>query len=50
MQAKVTNFDLKHNICCRLDKILPKMKPFEDILEFIERSRIKKALTDKHKA
>ncbi|MFS7890720.1 hypothetical protein Hanom_Chr00s000126g01623411 [Helianthus anomalus] len=25
------------------------MKSFEDVLEFIEKSRIKKALTDKHK-
>ncbi|KAJ0777282.1 hypothetical protein HanRHA438_Chr02g0067681 [Helianthus annuus] len=26
------------------------MKPFEDILEFVARSHLKKALTDKHKA
>ncbi|MFS7912632.1 hypothetical protein Hanom_Chr02g00132211 [Helianthus anomalus] len=25
------------------------MKPFEDVLDFMDRSRIKKALTDKHR-
>ncbi|MFS7936320.1 hypothetical protein Hanom_Chr05g00414161 [Helianthus anomalus] len=34
---KSTNFNAKHNICCTLDKTLPKMKPFEDVLEFISR-------------
>ncbi|KAF5804577.1 hypothetical protein HanRHA438_Chr05g0208321 [Helianthus annuus] len=49
VQAKSSNFDDKHNICCTLDKTLPKMKPFEDVLEFIEKNWIRKALTDTHK-
>ncbi|KAM0005866.1 putative transcription factor/ chromatin remodeling BED-type(Zn) family [Helianthus debilis subsp. tardiflorus] len=45
-QPKATNFDPKHNICCVLDKESPKMKPFVEMVPFIERSRIKKAVTD----
>ncbi|MFS7936146.1 hypothetical protein Hanom_Chr05g00412011 [Helianthus anomalus] len=46
--ARSSNFDGKHNIYCTLDKTLPKLKSFEDVLEFIEKSRIRKALTDTH--
>ncbi|KAF5789479.1 putative transcription factor/ chromatin remodeling BED-type(Zn) family [Helianthus annuus] len=45
-QPTATNFDPKHNICCVLDKESPKMKPFVEMVPFIERSRIKKAVTD----
>ncbi|MFS7904865.1 hypothetical protein Hanom_Chr01g00041051 [Helianthus anomalus] len=49
MQAKSSNFDSTHNICCTLDKTLSKMKPFKKILDFIDRCRLKKALIDRHK-
>ncbi|KAJ0466719.1 hypothetical protein HanIR_Chr14g0675321 [Helianthus annuus] len=49
LQRKSTNFDARHNISCILDKSLPRMEPFKDVIDFIDRSRIKKALTDKHK-
>ncbi|MFS7946082.1 hypothetical protein Hanom_Chr06g00531841 [Helianthus anomalus] len=48
-QPKSTNIDARQNICCILDKSLQRMNPFKDIIIFINRSRIKKALTDKHK-
>ncbi|MFS7984015.1 hypothetical protein Hanom_Chr11g00981591 [Helianthus anomalus] len=50
VQAKTSNFDSKHNICCVLDKKLSKMESFKHILDFKDRIRIKKALTDQHKA
>ncbi|KAM0050113.1 hypothetical protein Hdeb2414_s0008g00293861 [Helianthus debilis subsp. tardiflorus] len=49
LQAKSSDFHNKRNICCVLDKKLPKMGPFEEILKFIEDNRIRKALTDQHK-
>ncbi|MFS7936134.1 hypothetical protein Hanom_Chr05g00411861 [Helianthus anomalus] len=39
VQARSSNFDDKHNICYTLDKTLPKLKSFEDVLEIIEKSR-----------
>ncbi|MFS7954024.1 hypothetical protein Hanom_Chr07g00625441 [Helianthus anomalus] len=48
-KAKLSNFDSSHNICCTLDKSLSKMKPFEEILDFIGRCQLKKALMDRHK-
>ncbi|KAF5803105.1 hypothetical protein HanRHA438_Chr06g0276681 [Helianthus annuus] len=49
LQAKSSNFDSRHNICCTLHKSLSKTKPFEEILDFIGRCQMKKVLTDKHK-
>ncbi|KAJ0750074.1 hypothetical protein HanLR1_Chr05g0177681 [Helianthus annuus] len=49
LQPKCTNFDARHNIFGTLDKSLPRMEPFKDMIDFIDRNRNKKALTDKHK-
>ncbi|MFS7979691.1 hypothetical protein Hanom_Chr10g00930681 [Helianthus anomalus] len=48
-QASIVQFDLSHNICCVYDETLPKMVVFKDILEFMERLPIQKALTDQYK-
>ncbi|MFS8007537.1 hypothetical protein Hanom_Chr14g01262181 [Helianthus anomalus] len=39
-------FDPLHNMCCVYDKTLSKMAGFKDILEFMERLPIQKALSD----
>ncbi|MFS7978459.1 hypothetical protein Hanom_Chr10g00915731 [Helianthus anomalus] len=39
-----------HNIFCVLDRSLPKIESFKGILDFMDRIRIQKALTDQHKA
>ncbi|MFS7997882.1 hypothetical protein Hanom_Chr12g01147211 [Helianthus anomalus] len=41
-------FDPLHNICCVYDKEIPKMAGFTEILEFMERLPIQKALTNQH--
>ncbi|KAF5788844.1 hypothetical protein HanRHA438_Chr09g0375411 [Helianthus annuus] len=46
--ATDVQFDPLHNICCVYDKKLPKMDAFKDILEFMERLPIQKALTNQH--
>ncbi|KAJ0504494.1 hypothetical protein HanLR1_Chr12g0437461 [Helianthus annuus] len=48
-KASNVQFDPSHNICCVYDETLPKMVMFKDILEFMERLPIKKALTNQHK-
>ncbi|MFS7918304.1 hypothetical protein Hanom_Chr03g00199411 [Helianthus anomalus] len=41
-------FDPLHNICCVYDEKLTKMAAFKEILEFMKRLPIQKALTDQH--
>ncbi|KAM0055911.1 hypothetical protein Hdeb2414_s0006g00211661 [Helianthus debilis subsp. tardiflorus] len=48
--ASNVQFDPSHNICCVYDEKLPKMVVFKEILEFMKRLPIQKALTDQHKA
>ncbi|KAJ0719862.1 hypothetical protein HanOQP8_Chr08g0294021 [Helianthus annuus] len=47
-QASIVEFDPSHNICCVYDEKLPKMAVFKDILEFMKRLPIQKALTNQH--
>ncbi|MFS7966692.1 hypothetical protein Hanom_Chr09g00776761 [Helianthus anomalus] len=47
--ASNVQFDLSHNICCVYDETLPKIVLIKDILEFMDRLPIQKALTDQHK-
>ncbi|MFS7891121.1 hypothetical protein Hanom_Chr00s000229g01629951 [Helianthus anomalus] len=47
--ASNVQFDPSHNICCVYDEKLPKMVVFKEILEFMKRLPIQKALTDQHK-
>ncbi|KAJ0752379.1 hypothetical protein HanPI659440_Chr09g0323661 [Helianthus annuus] len=49
--AKASNvvFEPSHNICCVYDETLPKMTVFKEILPFMRRLPIQKALTDQHK-
>ncbi|MFS7964141.1 hypothetical protein Hanom_Chr08g00746731 [Helianthus anomalus] len=47
-QASNVQFDPLHNICCVYDEKLPKMAVFKEILEFMKRIPIQKALTDQH--
>ncbi|MFS8008095.1 hypothetical protein Hanom_Chr14g01268721 [Helianthus anomalus] len=47
--ASIVEFDPSHNICCVYDEKLPKMDVFKDILEFMKRLPIQKALTNQHK-
>ncbi|KAF5821194.1 hypothetical protein HanXRQr2_Chr01g0011001 [Helianthus annuus] len=42
-------FDPSHNTCCVYDETLPKMAVFKDILEFMKRLPIQKALTNQHR-
>ncbi|KAJ0541341.1 hypothetical protein HanLR1_Chr09g0306781 [Helianthus annuus] len=42
-------FEPSHNICCVYDETLPKMTVFKEILPFMRRLPIQKALTDQHK-
>ncbi|MFS8026451.1 hypothetical protein Hanom_Chr16g01486851 [Helianthus anomalus] len=46
--ASIVEFDQSHNICCVYDEKLPKMAVFKDILEFMKRLPIQKALTNQH--
>ncbi|KAJ0782592.1 hypothetical protein HanPSC8_Chr01g0012011 [Helianthus annuus] len=46
--ASSVEFDPLHNICCVYDEKLPKMVVFKDILEFMKRLPIQKALTNQH--
>ncbi|MFS7948966.1 hypothetical protein Hanom_Chr06g00566011 [Helianthus anomalus] len=39
-------FDPQHNTCCVYDRKIPNMAEFTSILEFMERLKIQKALTD----
>ncbi|KAM0051014.1 putative methyltransferase [Helianthus debilis subsp. tardiflorus] len=48
-KASIVQFDPSHNICCVYDEKLPKMVMFKDILEFMKRLPIQKALTNQHK-
>ncbi|MFS7906665.1 hypothetical protein Hanom_Chr01g00061911 [Helianthus anomalus] len=48
--ASIVEFDPSHNICCVYDEDLPKMTVFKDILEFMKRIPIQKALTNQHRA
>ncbi|KAM0025869.1 hypothetical protein Hdeb2414_s0021g00579741 [Helianthus debilis subsp. tardiflorus] len=48
MFASIVQFDPLHNICCVYDEKLPKMAVFKDILEFMKRLPIQKALTNQH--
>ncbi|MFS7904621.1 hypothetical protein Hanom_Chr01g00038251 [Helianthus anomalus] len=48
-QASNMQFDSSHNICCVYDETLPKMTVFKEMLPFMERLPIQKALTDQHK-
>ncbi|KAJ0615875.1 hypothetical protein HanIR_Chr02g0084221 [Helianthus annuus] len=47
--ASIVEFDPSHNICCVYDETLPKMAVFKDILEFMKRLPIQKALTNQHR-
>ncbi|MFS7952272.1 hypothetical protein Hanom_Chr07g00605001 [Helianthus anomalus] len=47
-QASNVQFYPLHNICCVYDEKLPKMDVFNEILEFMKRLPIQKALTDQH--
>ncbi|MFS7977774.1 hypothetical protein Hanom_Chr10g00907911 [Helianthus anomalus] len=47
-QASNVQFDPLHNTCCVYDEKLPKMVVFKDILEFMKRLPIQKALTNQH--
>ncbi|MFS7998044.1 hypothetical protein Hanom_Chr12g01149061 [Helianthus anomalus] len=47
-QASNVQFDPLHNICCVYDEKLPKMVMFKEILEFMKRLPIQKALTNQH--
>ncbi|KAJ0935382.1 hypothetical protein HanRHA438_Chr03g0118711 [Helianthus annuus] len=49
-QASNVQFDPLHNTCCVYDEKLPKMADFKEILKFMERLPIQKALTDQHLA
>ncbi|KAF5817736.1 hypothetical protein HanXRQr2_Chr02g0056541 [Helianthus annuus] len=48
-EALNVEFDPSHNICCVYDEKLPKMDVFKDILEFMKRLPIQKALTNQHR-
>ncbi|MFS8018445.1 hypothetical protein Hanom_Chr15g01392131 [Helianthus anomalus] len=48
-QALIVEFDPSHNTCCVYDEKLPKMVVFKDILEFMKRLPIQKALTNQHR-
>ncbi|MFS7890126.1 hypothetical protein Hanom_Chr00s000007g01615131 [Helianthus anomalus] len=47
--ASIVEFDPSHNICCVYDEELPMMNVFKDILEFMKRLPIQKALTNQHR-
>ncbi|MFS7997538.1 hypothetical protein Hanom_Chr12g01142951 [Helianthus anomalus] len=47
-QASNVQLDPLHNICCVYGEKLPKMVVFKEILEFMKRLPIQKALTDQH--
>ncbi|MFS7962247.1 hypothetical protein Hanom_Chr08g00724411 [Helianthus anomalus] len=47
-QALIVEFDPSHNTSCVYDEKFPKMAVFKDILEFIKRLPIQKALTNQH--
>ncbi|MFS7987651.1 hypothetical protein Hanom_Chr11g01025401 [Helianthus anomalus] len=47
-QALNVEFDPSHNICCVYYETLPKMVVFKDILEFMKRLPIQKALTNQY--
>ncbi|MFS7996062.1 hypothetical protein Hanom_Chr12g01125421 [Helianthus anomalus] len=47
-QASIVEFDPSHNTCCVYDEKLPTMAVFKDILEFMKRLPIQKALTNQH--
>ncbi|MFS7909565.1 hypothetical protein Hanom_Chr02g00096051 [Helianthus anomalus] len=49
-QASNVEFEPSHNICCVYDEELSKIVVFKEILPFMNRLPIQKALTDKHKA
>ncbi|KAJ0951459.1 hypothetical protein HanPSC8_Chr02g0060291 [Helianthus annuus] len=49
-RASIVEFEQSHNICCVYDETLPKMTVFKEILSFMKRLPIQKALTDQHKA
>ncbi|KAJ0757354.1 hypothetical protein HanLR1_Chr04g0137761 [Helianthus annuus] len=46
--ASIVQFDPLHNICCVYDEKLLKMAAFKDILEFMKRLPIQKALPNQH--
>ncbi|MFS7912325.1 hypothetical protein Hanom_Chr02g00128671 [Helianthus anomalus] len=46
--ASIVEFDPSHNTCCVYDEKLPKMAVFNEILEFMKRLPIQKALTNQH--
>ncbi|MFS8024371.1 hypothetical protein Hanom_Chr16g01462451 [Helianthus anomalus] len=48
-QASNVLFEPSHNTCCVYDETLPKMVVFKDILPFMRRLPIQKALTNQHK-
>ncbi|MFS7906481.1 hypothetical protein Hanom_Chr01g00059711 [Helianthus anomalus] len=48
MNASIVEFDSLHNTCCVYDETLPKLVVFKDILEFMKRLPIQKALTNQH--
>ncbi|MFS7910404.1 hypothetical protein Hanom_Chr02g00105941 [Helianthus anomalus] len=47
-QASIVEFDPSHNSFCVYHEKLPKMAVFKDILEFMKRLPIQKALTNQH--
>ncbi|KAM0063684.1 hypothetical protein Hdeb2414_s0003g00093891 [Helianthus debilis subsp. tardiflorus] len=49
MLASIVEFEPSHNTCCVYDEKLPKMDVFKDILEFMKRLPIQKALTNQHR-
>ncbi|MFS7929973.1 hypothetical protein Hanom_Chr04g00338681 [Helianthus anomalus] len=48
--ASNVKFEPSHTTCCAYDETLPKMVVFKEILEFMKRLPIQKALTNQHKA
>ncbi|KAM0057740.1 hypothetical protein Hdeb2414_s0005g00161881 [Helianthus debilis subsp. tardiflorus] len=48
LSASNVQFDPLHNICCVYDEKLPKMAAFKEILEFMKRLPIQKALKNQH--
>ncbi|KAJ0785254.1 hypothetical protein HanOQP8_Chr02g0041071 [Helianthus annuus] len=47
--ASNVQFDPSHNICYVYDETLPKMVVFKEILPFMKRLSIQKALTNQHR-
>ncbi|KAJ0579495.1 hypothetical protein HanHA300_Chr04g0118561 [Helianthus annuus] len=49
VQARSSDFHPKHNLYCILEEDYPNIELFKEVIPFLKKSRICKALTEKHK-